>query len=331
MTTIKDIAKAAGVTIATVSRALNNEPGVNELTRSKIVAIANELNYIPNIAAKRLVNKRSNCIGIIWHEARGLFFSHWCNSLQKRADQRGLSTMISLAHPDKAIRQFSEHFIDRLIFWSSPELPPSLSFLQQKQKFAGSMLVMGGNALENAHRIGIDRKGAIFKAVQHLAEFGHRNIAFIGQDAEKLAGFMHGLLEFQLSYHSDFIIHYPRPSSLPEAKLLALIGKKPQERPTAFVLDSHGVLFEFKKIVRKQQVRIPEQFSVVVYDSIPEMEQMLDVPLTTVGPNIEQLTEAALDILTGDRPDASQGRWVDMNVESELTVRESVLRPEDWS
>ncbi|RKN81948.1 LacI family DNA-binding transcriptional regulator [Paenibacillus ginsengarvi] len=329
MTTIRDVAKAAGVTIATVSRALNNEPGVNELTRHKIAAIAREMNYVPNMAAKRLANKKSNCIGIIWYNAQGLFYSRWCNDMQRRADLRGFSTMISLAKPDQALRQFKEHFIDRIIYWCRPQSTPTLEFLQENQGFAGSVLIMGGNSVENTHRIGINRKDAIFKAVQHLAELGHQRIAFVGQDAEKLAGFMQGLLEFQLFYHPDFIIHHSSPSPLPEASLSGLIRKGPQERPTAFVVDSHGMLFEFIRITKKHNISIPKHFALIVYDSIPEMEQILDVPLTTVGPSIDRLSEAALDILTAEEPDSPDGKWIDITVEAELTIRESVLRPEE--
>ena len=74
--TIKDIAIAAGVSHPTVSKALNNAPGVSDETRRKILKLAAQMNYTPNMAAKRLANKGNRSIGFIWPKAEGIFFYH---------------------------------------------------------------------------------------------------------------------------------------------------------------------------------------------------------------------------------------------------------------
>lgn len=328
MVTIKDVAKAAGVGIATVSRALNNEPGVNENTRRKIAAIAKELNYVPNMAAKWLTDKKSNSIGIIWYQPKGLFYTHLCQEIQNRAASLGYHVLVSYAPPDTAMRLLHDHFIDKILYWVGPEWKPSLDFLKSRELFQGKMLLMGGGTLEGAHRIAIDRKDAVLKAVAHLAGLGHRRIAFVGDTAsEKFTGYTLGLLEYQLEYNPGYIVpirgkeHFTAVSE--DAIVRALRGGGSSANPTALIVDSQGLLSPVLQTLRKHHIRIPEQVSLIVYDNIPEAEQLTDVPLTTVGPNIRELAERAIDILIGET--AVDDVWCDMTVPTELIERQSIL------
>lgn len=324
MVTIKDIAKLAGVTIASVSRALNNEPGVSETVRSKIVTIAKELNYVPNIAARRLADKQTNCIGFIFSIVRGSFFHYLYDEFQRQGEERGYSILVSFARPETALAVLREHFIQRVVMWAGTDWSPSREFLKVSEIFEGELLLMGGGRMEGAHRIAIDRKEALYKGVQHLAELGHRRIAYIGiASDDKVVGFTLGLLEFRLEYDSRYMISSNQVGELPEERLLELLGGDPNERPTAVVVSSNGFLRPFLRIVRQLNLRIPEHLSVVVYDNIPEMEDIYDVPLTTVGPNVSHLVTAALDSLSaagsGDDPKARQ----DITIGAELHIRES--------
>ncbi|MDF2720832.1 MAG: transcriptional regulator [Paenibacillus sp.] len=326
MVTIKDIAKLAGVTIASVSRALNNEPGVSEAVRNKIVTIAKELHYVPNIAARRLADKQTNCIGFIFSIERGSFFHYLYDEFQRQGEEQGYSILVSFAKPEKALAVLREHFIQRVVMWSNTDWSPSREFLKVSDIFEGELLIMGGGKMEGAHRIAVDRKEALYKAVQHLAELGHRRISYIGiASDDKLVGFTLGLLEFRLEYNPSSIISSTQVGELPEDRLLDLLGGDPSERPTAVVVSSNGFLRPFLRVVRQLNLRIPEHFSVVVYDNIPEMKEIYDIPLTTVGPNVSRLVTATLDSLsasagaTGDEPKV----WKDMTIGAELHVRES--------
>lgn len=323
MTTLKDIAQAAGVTTATVSRALNDEPGVKDATRHKIIAIAKELNYAAGPAAKRMSGPKANSIGMIWYPPVGLFFNHLCNEIQRQAALRDHYILVSFAKPEEAMRQLNEHQVEKIIYWCGTGWKPSLEFLQEKQRFQGEMLVIGGGSLENAHRLAVDRKEAIMKAVRHLAELGHKRIAFIGVATDKLVGYTLGLLENRLEYDPDFFlnIHYTKLTDENIAKLL-LHGDK-SSRPTAVIIDSHGYLFPFIHIVRKLKLRIPEDFSLVAYETLPEMEKLLDVPITAVGPSFEQLAEQSVKLLLDGSPRKENGEWYDRTLLSELIARPS--------
>lgn len=330
--TVKDIAKIAGVTQPTVSKALNNEPGVSEETRIRILEIAKELNYVPNLAARRLATRQSNCIGLIWPRTEGLFYYHLCNAIQREVAERGLTFLISVANPAVAVHTFNEHFVDRILFWQSTDWTPDLHFLKEMEAFQGELLLMGGASMEGAHRIDIDRKRGIYKAVEHLAKLGHRKITFIGMPSDKLNGFLQGMVEFRMEHHPDYLIQR-EGGKVPERNVLDMLSRPPGERPTAVILDSQGALFQMLKWLRKLRVGIPDDLSLIVYDDVPEMEDVLDVPLTVVGPSVKQLAATALDMLTGDflgKPEnsgsgdsRSETRFAKVVIEPELIVRES--------
>jgi LacI family transcriptional regulator len=323
VTTLKDIALAAGVTTATVSRALNDEPGVKDATRHKIIAIAKELNYATGPAAKRMSGPKANSIGIIWYPPVGLFFNHLCNEIQRQAASRDYYILVSFAKPDEAMRHLNEHQVEKIIYWCGTGWKPSLEFLQEKQRFQGEMLVIGGGSVEGAHRLAVDRKDAIMKAVRHLAELGHKRIAFVGVATDKLMGYTLGLLENRLEYDPEYFINVHN-AQLPEehiAKLLVHNDKS--SKPTAVIVDSHGYLFPFIQIIRKLKLRVPEDFSLVAYETLPEMEMLLDVPITAVGPSFEQLAEQSIKLLLDVSPEQKECEWYDQTLPSELIVRPS--------
>lgn len=325
--TVKDIARIAGVTQPTVSKALNNDPGVSEKMRNRILTIAKELNYVPNLAAKRLAQRKSNAIGFIWPGTVGLFYYHLSNEIQQQVVARGYSLLISVANPAMALQTFNEHFVDRIICWSAPGWKPKLEFFQALQSFQGELLLMGGGSLEDTHQIQIDRKTGVYKAVKHLAELGHRNISFIGYPSDKLNGFTQAMLEFQLAAHPDYLIMRDGKGIVPKEAVVRMFERPGEQRVTALILDSQGVLFQMMKYIHEYKICIPEQLSLIVYDDVPEMEQLLEVPLTTVGPNIHHLVSNALDLLTENPNNKDAPEWKEIVVEPDLVIRQSTAKP----
>ncbi|MEF3308353.1 LacI family DNA-binding transcriptional regulator [Paenibacillus sp. GYB004] len=329
MTTLKDIAKAAGVTAATVSRALNNEPGVKEHTRTKIIELAKEMNYVSSLSAKLKSEAQSSSIGIIWSPPVGLFFNHLCNEIQRQASERGHYTLVSFARPEEAMRHFNDHHVENIVFWAGTGWRPSLGFLHEKERFQGTMLAMGGAIIENSHRIGIDRKEAIMQAVRHLAELGHKRIAFVGGVSDKLMGYTVGLLENKLTYDPDYIIQNLPNAVLPEQQIVKVLGKEPGSRPTAFIVDSHGIMFSFIHLIRKLGLRIPQDLSLVSYESIPEMAKLFEIPLTSIGPGIHQLAEQVITMLLDESASVPEGEYLDRTLPCEMIVGQSAVPPSE--
>lgn len=325
-TTIKDIARIANVSHVTVSKALNNAPGVNRDTRERILEIAKELNYTPNIAAKRLANKKLDAIGLIWPKTEGFFFYHLCNSIQQEAFKRDINTMISTADPDVSLRAFNDHFIETVIAWLEPEGWTSSEFTRERKLFQGELLVIGGGYIDNSHRISINRIKGIHLAVKHLSELGHKKIAFFGVQSEKIVGYLQGILEYKLQYNPSYLMNNidEKNESSIEVFDKLIMGK---DKPTAFIAGSHGEMITLVNLLRKHQIKIPEDFSLVVYDNIPEVQNILDVSVTTVGPSLKQLASEAISILFDKLPDDQDNRYIKKEIIPELIIRDSTRCP----
>lgn len=316
MVTIKDIAKAAGVTYVTVSRALNDSPSVSEKMKQRIRAIAEQMNYTPNMAARRLLNRKTNCIGLIWPAIQGLFFYHLGAQIQREGAKRGYRVILSMADPAESMRTFAQLFVDSVVVWT--HTTPDADFLKAVGQFQGDMLWLGDEGLAESHCIAINRRKGLFEGVRHLAGLGHRKIAFVGGVTDKLLGYAEGMAACKLDYDPQRIIHV-HDKELPD-KLIAMMGGA--ERPTAIAADSQGALFRIIPVLRGLRLRVPDDISLLVYDDVPELE-IFEVSLTTVGPSIAQLAVKAVDILTGAVKPEEGERWVKQVMDAELTVRQS--------
>lgn len=321
MTTIKDIAKLAGVTYVTVSRALNNEPGVSEKTRRKIMDIAEQLEYVPNLAAKRLADRTSNGIGLIWPQKDYPFYYHLCNRVEEEASARGFAVMVSMSGREEALRSFQSFFIDRVIHWVIQRSTPE--YLKAKQSFKGTIVEVGGWKQENAHRIDIDRKEAVHKAVGHLVGHGHRKIGFIGGHSDKWVGYTEAQVHYQLDYAPEIIIMTGGDDPEKDRKLSAFFDGYREMGVTAVIIDSQGILFDSVKHLNARGIQVPEQLSLVVYDDLPEVHSVLPIPLTTVGPDLAGLAKTMVDLVTVKADEAPDGIWLRETVPTQLIVRNS--------
>ncbi|GAA3406070.1 LacI family DNA-binding transcriptional regulator [Paenibacillus hodogayensis] len=327
--TIKDIARMAGVSHPTVSRALNDDPGVNEETRRRILQIAEELDYVPNLAARRLAERKSNCIGVIWPAIDSMLFYNLFIQIRNEAAKKGFSVLLSLDDPVKAMQTLNQQFVDHVIYWAGPDWVPSAEFLKQKQLFKGDMLLMGGGEEADTHLLKIDRRHGVNEAVKHLAALGHTQIGFIGETSDKLVGFTEGLVDCKLELRREYLIPVntqPETEIFHNRTVSELLDDS--NRPTAFVLEGQSVFFQMAKLLRQRKIRIPDELSLIVYDDVPEL-QMFEVPLTTIGPSLQALAELALAMLTGHSGNVKgQAReWRNEELKTRLVVRQSVAPP----
>ncbi|MNI29739.1 HTH-type transcriptional repressor PurR [compost metagenome] len=160
--------------------------------------------------------------------------------------------------------------------------------------------------------------------MSYLAACGHRKITFIGDSSDKQLGFTRGVLEKRLDYHENYVIATNEGEPFPEQRVAALLANS--LRPTAFIVDSQSYAFELIKLLKKLKVRIPDDYSLIVYDDIPEMERM-EIPLTTVGPLIKKLASTAMEIIS-DKSWLGSKAWADIEIKCELIVRKSTRQIE---
>lgn len=329
--TIKDIVAAAKVSHPTVSKALNGAPGVNPQTRERILALAKQMNYVPNIAAQRLSNKKNRGIGFIWPNLDGLFFYDLCNTLQKEARARNIDVLISMAEPAKALRTFDEHFIDFILCWFFAGWIPSAEFMKQKENYHGELTILGGGSLENTNQVSINRERGILEAMRYLAELGHKRVAFIGMEGDKSTGYLKGLLQYGMEYHEDYLItassfiYNDKEYNLNYSQRFEKIWHS-QICPTALILDSQGTAFSMLAPLNQLGISIPKDLSVICYDDIPELS-IYQVELTTCGPSSYELITIALNIYEQYFENGSLPEKKIEIVNPKLIIRDSCLPP----
>jgi LacI family transcriptional regulator len=326
--TIKDVAKRAGVSIATVSRVLNSSNVVNEETRLLVENAVRELRYSPNIAARNLSRSRTETIGILLPDLYGEFFSEVLRGMDRTARKQNYHLFISSSHNNKveieaALRVMSGR-VDGLIIMSphidatslNANLPSALPLVLLNCHVEG----------DEFDAINIDNYRGAFEVVKHLAVHGHKRIAIIkgtekNIDAqERLRGYRDALEEAGAEYSKAFEIpgDFTEQSSYKAA--LQILQMKP--RPTAIFASNDAMAIAALSALRTQRVSVPEEIALVGFDDIP-ISSYIKPSLTTVRVGISDLGALAVERLLNAIQKKKEHTKRHMVMRTELVVRES--------
>ncbi|MGQ9631621.1 MAG: LacI family DNA-binding transcriptional regulator [bacterium] len=321
--TIKDIARAAGVSINTVSRALNDKPDVSSRTRERILRIAKQLDYSPNYLAKSLVSKQTRTLGVIVTDNANPFYAQVIKGIEDVARRKGYNIILcnSDENPEReaeALRLLREKRVDGIL----------ITPVQRGRRYISDLRGLGiPFVLLNRHSkvaktdyvINDNAYGASL-AVGRLIEIGRRRIAYISGPPsvssvrERLEGCRRALQDRGLSPRNLIVKHTNlkmEDGYLSMKRLLNLSSP-----PTGVFAYSDLLAIGAMKAIREEGLRIPEDIALVGYDDI-EYAAFLEVPLTTVRQPRYRIGEEAANILI----DKLEGKGSD-------DVKHIVLRPE---
>ncbi len=334
MASIHDIAKKAGVSVSTVSRALNNYQDVNPKTREKIIEIAKELNYYPSAVARGLVMKRTQTIG--------LFFGDHMNS---GFDHPFFMDVISAVREEAGDAGY-----DLLIFTNKHKERATYATLCRERGVDGVFLILtGGGKKKNDQLIELQESGipcvaidlplegerctyvesnnflGAKKAVLHLIELGHRNIAFIGGDEiaktsfDRLNGYRAALSESGIDLNASYIeMAYFSEELAKEATKKILARNKDV---TAFFAISDLMAFAVIETLQEHALRVPEDISVIGFDDIKEASTF-EPPLTTISQQKYAMGRAATNQLMKSIEDINY-RPSPITLPTELVIRKT--------
>lgn len=287
--TIKDIARVAGVSYSTVSKALNNSPLVKDDTKRKITDLAKEMGYEPNFAAQRLVSNQTKIIGLIWPTIERVVLSTLVTRISDKISQTPYSMILSVDPIQASLDTFRRFQVDGIILFEEntndvikPHTIPLLAYgVMEKDNSLYPM-------------VDPNHEQAMYEAVTYLSTLGHTKIAYIGDfsstdpmQIEKYNGFNHAMDAYGLSVDKDHLINtagldwYDGYSATSE--LLKL-----ENRPTAIVGGSYDISGGIVRGIKERKLHIPNDISVISYDNIPQMANM-EIPLTCIGVPVEQL------------------------------------------
>lgn len=306
--TIKDVARAAGVSVATVSRALNGAENVLPDTRERIASVARELRYSPSGAARSLITRRTDTIGALLPDLHGEFFSELIRGIDQAARARGLHLLLSSSHDDAdeaaaALRAMNGR-VDGLIVMSphadedflSQNLPPALP----------AVLLNSGVREARQRAFAVDNFGGARAMTAHLVGTGRRRIAFLGGPAsnfearERERGYRAGLPAGARPrlLEGDF------SEAAGERAGAALLALPAAERPDAVFAANDIMAIGLLGALQAGGVRVPADIALAGFDDIP-VARYVSPPLTTMHVPIAALGSQALDALA-DALDAPQ-------------------------
>lgn len=310
MPTIKDVAKLAGVSIATVSRVLNTgQHPVREKTRRRVLAAIERLGYRPNALARGLLSKRSGTIGLLVPDIANPYYADIVRGIEDTVSPEGYSIIICNTdrQPHKVERYLAllqEKQCDGIIFAGGGRRGGQrLSTLPD----LGIKVVLIGRHDVDLPAVVVDNHGGAYGATAHLILQGHRGIGFVGGPPEstttqdRQAGFEAALRERGIPLDYRYLRYGDlRPHGGYQAmrELLDLA-----ERPTAVLIANDLMALGAIKAIREAGLDIPRDVAVVGFDDVP-ITSYVDPPLSTVAVPMHQLGQEAartmLGLLGGD-------------------------------
>ena len=328
--TMKDVAREAQVSIATVSRAFNGGDNITDATRERILRIAQQQRFVPHSGARSLITRRTETIGVLLPDLFGEFFSEIIRGIDQAARVRKLHLLVSSSHGDSAeaaaaIRAMRGR-VDGLLIMS-PHV--DAEFLADNLPRDLPTVLMNTRVDGVTHAsFTVDNYGGAFAMVRHLIGRGHTRVTLIAgpennfEAQERLRGYQDALRE-HLPGSEELVL----PGNFTEEsgwragnQILALA-----ERPTAIFAANDMMAIGCLFALNEAGIKVPDDIALVGYDDIP-IARFITPPLTTVRVRIAELGSLALErlalaLVNPDRVSASP-----QTLRCELVVRNSCSR-----
>lgn len=330
-TTMKDVAREAGVSVNTVSRALNGKPDVNEDTKKRILEIADRLNYVPNFLAKGLVTKNTRTIGVIVSDNTDPFFATIVKGIEDFTRSKGYNIILcntdeKYEREEEAVRLLREKQVDGLLITLAPAQKERADILELKR--AGTPFVLLNRHMDDVMTDYVinDNVYGAYIAVSHLIRLNHKRIGYISGPSqissvkERMQGYKKALFENSIEFDNSLV----RTSNLKMAdgcrRMRELLELK--DRPTAVFAYSDFLAIGILKAIKEAKLEIPEDIALVGYDDI-EFSEFLEVPLTTVHQPKYRIGKEGAKILIDRIENKDSEGLYQIVLKPELVVRES--------
>lgn len=310
--TISDVAKAAGVSIATVSRILNNQDGkikISDKTKHRVLQVVEELGYQLNPFASALRSKRSSIIGAVVKDVGDPFLVKLLKQIQKEVYLSGYELLIGHAEQDEIANRhlsvMSNNWFDGLIIFTefSDEFPQLLEQRSIPYVIVGGGLDFpmikpsntsgrSGNNTISEHLTAItDDKVGIYMAVKHLKELGHHHIGYVGNDDRgvniRLQHFKQAILESDFHIDEQFITNNANSRSV---LTKYFENFKDKIHPTAIVCANDILARKAIHCAERIGLRVPQDLSVIGFDDIDDAVEY-EPEITTIQQPYHELAK----------------------------------------
>ncbi len=331
MATIHDVAETAGVSPTTVSRYLNNRIELPTTTAARIDAAIAQLDYRPDLLAKRLSTGKTEAIGLVTPEIGNPFFAELAAAVEDEAERHGYAVFMSSTRGERAreisaLQRLHDRHVDGLIMMTNHPDDGTLAALIHSRD--NIVLLDEDIPGVGVPRIFVENARGTYLATRHLIEHGHSDIAFIGGPPalfsvkERRAGFEQAMGEAGLPASEDQILLGAYTRDFGRQAIEAILARP--RYPTAILACSDYLAIGVMQGLRAHGVRVPEDVSLVGFDDMPFAE-LVDPALTTIRQPIAVMGRLGFRLLLAliDR----QGPQMLTRLPVELIQRRSVAAP----
>lgn len=332
MTTIKDVAKIAGVSTTTVSHVMNKTRFVAEKTTEKVFAAVEKLNYAPSAVARSLKCNTTRTIGMLVTTSTNPFFAQVVHGVENYCYKEGYTLILcnTEGHFSKQrdyLRMLSEKRVDGLLVICS-DLNQELLDLLDKNKEMPMVVMDWGRQHVDTDCIQDNAKLGGYIATKHFIDNGHKKIGCLCGPLDKmtcqnrLAGFRHALNEANLKENPDWIVEADFECDSAVKATNKILQQK--DRPTALFCFNDTMALAAISTIRQAGLSVPEDISIIGYDNI-DLAAFFSPPLTTIHQPKKRLGKTAVKILMA-RLANKQSKQQIFEIQPELVVRHSVKK-----
>lgn len=303
--TIKDVAKASGVSIATASMALNDRVGVSAATKAKVCRIAREMNYVPDYSARLLVMQDSNCIGLLIPEIQNPFYSAIVEIITRIAEEKGFTIILGITNNNSRqeedyVRMFLSRRVCGVIVVPMIARDPDLRHMKLLRA-ADIPIVFCTEWYKGSDEplVMCDFVTGQYEATKYLIDKGLRDFWFVSTDMDaqfvylRYEGYVKALEEAGIPINKQRELFLPAPNYAQAYKKTDLITN---DLPEAIICINDIMTMAIMKSLTERGIRIPQDISIIGFDDIM-FSELVSPPLTTVRQPLQEICEKTMEIM----------------------------------
>jgi DNA-binding LacI/PurR family transcriptional regulator len=331
MTTIKDVAEKAGVSVATVSRVINHKAIVRPSLRARVEKVIAELSYSPSGIAKNMRKQTLRSIGVILADILNPFFTHIVRIIEERAYQDSFSVILcnSNEDPDKEAAHLEFLQAERVagVIWAP------VGYVRKYSEISVPLVLL--DRLQPgilADSVMVDNTAGVRLAVKHLVELGHHRIGMISgpintsTGVDRLKGYKIEVEQNGLTFDNDLVVFSDfKESGGIEATKKLLDRRDP---PTAIIAGNNLMTVGVLMVLRERGICLPDQMSLVGFDDMP-WYSLVSPPITVIKQPVNELGRVAIDLLLRRVSNDCEDFPLQVNFHVQLIVRGSTSHPRD--
>lgn len=337
MATIKDVARMAGVSTATVSHVLNNTRYVSEETRSLVLEAVSRLGYRPSGVARSLTTKQTHLVGLLISDVTNPFFSELVRGTERRLAAHGYHVIVCNTdeQPDREadyLEFLYSRRVDGLVVASTGA--DQALYEVFRQQGVPMVFVDRRPPAPVGPFVGVDNEAIAYRATRYLLDMGHRRIGFLGRNVQlstvlgRMAGYERALAEDGLPLNDELCRQADHSLAGARQCAEALVAAQPP--PTAILTANHIMALAVLQVLASKRIRCPQDMSLVCFDD-HAWAPLFTPPLTVVRMPIDAFCDYTVDTLLAGLRLSADGRQAtelaDQVLEAELVIRASACAP----